>query len=201
MAADRLYRLPDAVSKHDQQLIDECLAGRTDAFGELVVRHQDRLHNTLLKVLGSHEEARDVAQDTFVQAFQKLETFRGTAAFYSWLFRIAMNTAVSRMRKNRRTPLSVEAVRDRSGAEPVDNSREASPSFSAEIAEQRAQVHAALAELSDEFRTVLVLKEIEGLKYEEIAEALDCPIGTVRSRIFRARGELRQKLRHLLEDR
>jgi len=201
VAADRLYRLPDAVSKHDQQLIDECLAGQTDAFGELVVRHQDRLHNTLCKMLGSTEEARDVAQDAFVQAFQKLDTFRGTAAFYSWLFRIAMNTAVSRMRKNRRVTVSVDAVRARSGAEPVDNSTEAVPSHAIELAERQAQVRVALAELSDDFRTVLVLKEIEGLKYEEIAEALDCPIGTVRSRIYRARCELREKLRHLLEDR
>ena len=189
------------MSKHDQQLIDECLAGRTDAFGELVVRHQDRLHNTLCKMLGSPEDARDVAQDAFVQAFQKLDTFRGTAAFYSWLFRIAMNTAVSRMRRTRHVTISVEAVRDRSGVEPVDNSREAVPSHTIELAERQAQVRVALAELSDEFRTVLVLKEIEGLKYEEIAEVLDCPIGTVRSRIYRARGELREKLRHLLENR
>jgi len=189
------------VSKHDQQLIDECLAGRTDAFGELVVRHQDRLHNTLCKMLGSSEEARDVAQDTFVQAFQKLDTFRGTAAFYSWLFRIAMNTAVSRMRKNRHVTVSVEAIRTRSGIEPVDDSPESAPSHAIELAERQVQVRVALAELSDDFRTVLVLKEIEGLKYEEIAEALDCPIGTVRSRIYRARCELREKLRHLLEQR
>lgn len=183
----------------DQELIAECLAGDSDAFGRLVVRYQNRLYNTLVGVLGSAEDARDVAQDAFVHAFQKLGTFRGQSAFYSWLFRIAVNAAVSQKRKKRRTVASIDAARDAAGAEPVDSHPDARPSHSLELTERQELVRQGLAQLSEEFRTVLVLKEIEGLKYDEIAEIVDCPIGTVRSRIHRARSELKQKLEVLLK--
>jgi RNA polymerase sigma-70 factor (ECF subfamily) len=183
------------VSAEDQQLIDECLAGRTDAFGQLVVRYQDRLYNMLVKVLGSPDDARDTAQDAFVQAFQKLGTFHGNAAFYSWLFRIAMNSAISQRRRMKRFSHSLDAAREQHGIEPADSHPAAQPTHALELAERQQQVRRALAELAIEYRTVLVLKEMEGLKYEEIAEIVGCPIGTVRSRIHRARSELRQKLR------
>ncbi len=182
------------MSADDRHLIEQSLAGRSEAFGELVVRYQDRLYNTLVKVLGSHDDARDAAQDAFVQAFQKLSSFQGNSAFYSWLFRIAVNAAISQKRKSKRFPQSVEAARDKSGAEPVDPHPEGRPGHAMETAERQQLVRDALAQLPDEYRTVLVLKEIEGLRYEEIAEAVGCPIGTVRSRIHRARQELREKL-------
>jgi RNA polymerase sigma-70 factor (ECF subfamily) len=188
------------VSTDDQHLINECLSGRTEAFGQLVVRYQDRLHNTLVKILGSSDDARDAAQDAFVQAFEKLATFQGTAAFYSWLFRIAMNAAVTQKRRTRRKVGSIDASRDHGGFEPLDSHPSSRPSHSLELSERQAEVRAALMELSEEFRTVLVLKEMEGLKYEEIAEIIGCPVGTVRSRIHRARSELREKLRSLLSD-
>lgn len=192
-------KIADAVKTDDQDLISECLAGDSDAFGQLVVRYQNRLYNTLVGVLGSAEDARDVAQDAFVHAFQKLGTFRGQSAFYSWLFRIAVNAAVSQKRKKRRTVTSIESAREAAGIEPVDSRPDTRPSHSLELTEQQALVRQGLAQLSEEFRTVLVLKEIEGLKYEEIAEMVNCPIGTVRSRIHRARIELRQKLEVLLK--
>jgi RNA polymerase sigma-70 factor (ECF subfamily) len=182
------------VSRTDQELIALCLKGQTDAFGELVTRYQERLYNTLLSVLGSAEDARDVAQDAFVNAFQKLHSFRGRSAFYSWLFRIAMNSAVNRQRRLRHATVSIEAARERSGIEPADLHPEAHPGFSLESTERQALVRSALAGLHEEFRTVLVLKEMEGLKYNEIAEIVGCPIGTVRSRIHRARLELRDRL-------
>ena len=188
------------VAADDQQLIRECLAGHPDAFAQLVVRHQDRLYNTLAKMLGSADEARDVAQDAFVHAFQKLGTFRGTSAFYSWLFRIAVNAAISQRRKTKRIAASLDTLHEQSGVETADPHPAARPSHTLELSEQQAQVRRALAELSDEFRTVMVLKEMEGLKYEEIAELLDIPVGTVRSRIHRARSELRQKLTSLFSD-
>lgn len=188
------------MNKHDHELIDECLAGRTESFGTLVVRYQDRLFNTLCCVLGSTEDARDAAQDAFVQAFQKLATFRRDAAFYSWLFRIALNVAASRKRKEKRKTVSVDAVREATGFEPADEHPQAQPSHALESGENQAAVLIALGELQEEYRTVIVLKEIEGLKYEEIAEMVGCPVGTVRSRIHRARAELRQKLRSLLHD-
>ena len=193
-------KLSDAVSADDQQLIRECLAGRTEAFGRLVLRYQDRLYNTLVNVLGSADDARDVSQDAFVHAFTKLASFRGHSAFYSWLFRIAMNSAVSQKRKTRRVTVSVEAAREQAGVEPSDDHPDSQPSHALETSERQTAVRAALAELSEEYRTVLVLKEIEGLKYEEIAEIVGCPIGTVRSRIHRARCELRQKLLVELKD-
>lgn len=183
------------MNTEDQQLIDECLAGRTDAFGRLVVRYQDRLYNTLVKVLGSADDARDTAQDAFVHAFQKLATFRGNSAFYSWLFRIAMNAAISEKRKTKRVTASLDSAYEQSGIEPSDEHPETDPSHSMELSERQTMVRAALAQLSEEFRIVIVLKEMEGLKYDEIADIIGCPIGTVRSRIHRARSELRDKLR------
>ena len=187
------------MNTEDQQLIQECLAGRTESFGKLVVRYQDRLFNSLCHIAGSHDEARDVAQDAFVLAFQKLETFRGQSAFYSWLFRIAINAAINRRRKQRHVSVSIDAAREQSGIEPVDPRSDTHPSHSIELSERQVQVRTALNELSEEYRVVLVLKEMEGLKYEQIAEILECPIGTVRSRIHRAREEMRQKLKFLLE--
>jgi RNA polymerase sigma-70 factor (ECF subfamily) len=191
---------PDAVNIDDQQLIQECLAGRSEAFGELVVRYQDRLFHTLLFVTGAADQAQDVAQDAFVHAFAKLSTFRGESAFYSWLFRIAMNAAVSRKRRDRRMSASLDAARENAGHEPIDAHPGSEPSHSMEVSERQALVRAALAELSEEYRTVLVLKEMEDLRYEEIAEIVGCPIGTVRSRIHRARSELREKLAVLFKE-
>lgn len=183
----------------DHELIQQSLAGRTDAFGQLVVRYQDRIHRTLVHVLGSTEDAQDVAQDAFVHAYQKLSSFRGQSAFYSWLFRIALNTAATHRRRNYRRMISVEAAREGAGYEPVDGRMDSQPSHPLEQSEQQKLVRDALAELQEEYRTALVLKEMEGLKYEEIAELVGCPIGTVRSRIHRARSELREKLRILLK--
>lgn len=188
------------MAKPDHELIADCLSGQTHAFGELVLRYQNRLYNGLLHTTGSPEDARDVAQEAFVNAFQKLHTFGGRSAFYSWLFRIALNSAVSRKRKERRVPISIDSVREQSGREPIDQRPETQPGFSLEAAERQAAVRKALGELPEEFRTVLVLKEMDGLKYDEIAEIVGCPIGTVRSRIHRARLELRARLADVLAD-
>jgi len=187
------------VKTEDQELIDECLAGHTEAFGQLVVRYQDRLYNTLVNVLGSADDALDISQEAFIHAFQKLATFRGQAAFYSWLFRIALNAAISQKRKNRRMSVSIDRARDQAGIEPADPRDDNQPSYRVELTERQALVRSALSQISAEYRTALVLKEMDGLKYEEIAEIVGCPIGTVRSRIHRARTELRGKLRILLK--
>jgi RNA polymerase sigma-70 factor (ECF subfamily) len=188
------------VSSDEKLLIRECLDGRTEAFGKLVVRYQDRLYNTLFRILGSAEDAQDVAQDAFAHAFLKLKTFQGNAAFYSWLFRIALNAAASRQRKFKRRTASIDAARERFGQEPADPRPASRPAHASETAEQQALVQGALAQLQPEFRTALVLKEIDGLKYEEIAAIVGCPIGTVRSRIHRARTELRERLAELLRE-
>ena len=182
----------------DQTLIDSCLAGRREVFGQLVERYQNRLFHSLLHLLGSTEDAQDAAQDAFVQAFEKLGSFRGQSQFYSWLFRIAFNTAVSAKRKTRRMWVSLEARREASGLEPSDVNPSTEPSYAMDVSDRQRLVQQALAELSEEFRTALVLKEMDGMSYEEIADAVDVPLGTVRSRIHRARLELRDKLSVLL---
>lgn len=188
------------MSKPDAELIADCLQGRTDAFGQLVTRYQDRLFGTLVTMLGSAEDARDVAQDAFVQAYQKLESFRGQSAFYSWLFRIALNSSVDHHRRQRRPTVSIDAAREQTGAEPTDIHPETSPSFGIERTERQELVHLALSKLSPEYREVLVLKEMEDLKYEEIAVLVKIPVGTVRSRIHRGRAELKEILERMLGD-
>lgn len=185
------------MSEDDLSLIDQCLEGQSAAFGELVRKYQDRLYNTMVHVVGSAEEARDVVQEAFVQAFVKLESFQRNAAFYTWLYRIAFNTAISRRRKRKPT-VSVEQGREEGGLEPCDPGE--APEGRIEQKERVAQVQAGLAALSEEHRTVLVLKEMEGYRYEEIAEILDVPVGTVRSRLFRARAQLRDQLKEVLQE-
>ena len=182
----------------DQLLIDSCLAGRRDAFGQLVDRYQNRLFHSLLHLLGSTEDAQDIAQEAFVQAFEKLSGFRGQAQFYSWLFRIAYNLAVSDRRKARRVSVSLENQREASGFEPTDTNPSNDPSYAMDSEERQRIVQRALTELPEEFRTTLILKEMDGMSYEDIASTLGIPLGTVRSRIHRARIELRDKLSNLL---
>lgn len=179
----------------DAQLIELTLGGDSAAFETLVRRYQDRLYNTMVHVAGSAEEAHDVVQDAFVQAFVKLRSFQGTSAFYTWLYRIAFNAAISRNRRQR-PRLSVESTRDATGQEP--EARDAAPDQRLEQQERVQQVQSALALLSDEHRTVLVLREMEGCDYETIGEMLDLPVGTVRSRLHRARTELRELLKEVV---
>jgi len=179
----------------DAQLIEETLSGKPAAFGELVGKYQDRLYNTLLRVLGCPEDALDAVQEAFVQAFLKLDTFQQSSAFYTWLYRIAFNKAISQ-RRRKKPALSVEQARESSGTEPVDT--EPGPGDQAEREERRRQVQEAIAGLSEEYRSVLVLREIDGCCYETIAEILDLPIGTVRSRLHRGRLQLREELKEVL---
>ena len=188
------------MTKPDSELITECLQGRTDSFGQLVTRYQERLFGTLVTMLGSVEDARDVAQEAFVQAYQKLDSFRGQSAFYSWLFRIALNSSVDHHRRQRRPTVSIDAAREQTGAEPTDLHPDTSPSFSIERTERQKLVQLALSKLSSEYRQVLVLKEMEDMKYEEIAAAVKIPVGTVRSRIHRGRAELKDILEQLIGD-
>ncbi len=175
----------------DAPLIAATLAGDSAAFGQLVGQYQDRLYNSLVRVLGSAEDARDIVQDAFVQAYLKLNTFRGSSAFYTWLYRIAFNLAMSHARKQRPTA-SLDQAKAGFGGEPVDGA--GPPDANLAQRERVEMVHAALASLSDEYRQILVLRELEGCRYDEIAEILDLPAGTVRSRLFRARLQLRDQL-------
>ena len=179
----------------DQQLIESALAGNSAAFGDLVRKYQDRLYNTMVHVTGSAEDAYDVVQDAFVKAFVKLESFQRSSAFYTWLYRIAFNTAISRQRRRRPTQ-SIDRGQD-CGDQPIDPG--AAPGDRLERDELAGQVRAALETLSDEHRTVLVLRDIDGCDYEAMAEILEIPLGTVRSRLHRARLQLRDQLKSVLQ--
>jgi RNA polymerase sigma-70 factor (ECF subfamily) len=188
---------PTAIAVNDDaQLIRQTLAGQAAAFGELVSKYQDRLYTTFAHMAGSTDDARDIVQDAFVQAFVKLETFRGSSAFYTWLYRIAFNVWVSRKRRQRPV-LSIDRTRDLSGEEPIDG---ASPEDRLIGQERAVQVRRALAALSEEHRSILVLREIEGFDYEQIADTLDVPVGTVRSRLHRARLQLRDLLVEVVQE-
>jgi RNA polymerase sigma-70 factor, ECF subfamily len=182
------------VNTDDRRLIAECLAGQNSAFGALVRRYQDRLFNAVFRVLDNAEDAADVVQEAFINAFQSLNSFKGDSEFFTWLYRIAFNAAISLKRK-RKAVLSIDWAREEKGvAEPEDRSAFTRPGTGLERSEEDTQLMAALDRLSAEHRVVLVLKDLEGQKYEEIAVILDVPIGTVRSRLHRARLELRDLL-------
>jgi RNA polymerase sigma-70 factor (ECF subfamily) len=182
------------VSADDPDLIAQCLRGDTAAFGLLVRRYQDRLFNTVYRMVGNADDAQDVVQEAFLSAFQSLDGFKGDSLFFTWLYRIAVNTAISHKRKHR---VAVSLDSGRNGEfpiEPHDPSAMSVPGHSLEQAEQERRVQLALSRLSVEHRAVLIMKDMEGQKYETMAEILQVPIGTIRSRLHRARLELRDLL-------
>lgn len=186
-------------NRPDHELIDQALAGGAEAFDALVRRYQQRLVHSLEHVIGSRDDALEAAQQAFVSAWKNLSGFRRDSTFYSWLYRIAMNAAVTSLRRRRIETTSLEQLRDK-GANPADRSPAARPDHRLETQEHVQLVREALQAIGEEFRQPLVLREIDGLSYEEIADALDIPVGTVRSRIFRARQELTERLRRQFPD-
>lgn len=178
----------------DEQLIDRTLAGQREAFGLLVQRYQDRLYNGIAHVTATAEDARDVLQEAFLQAYLKLATFQRSSAFFTWLYRIAFNAAVSGRRKTRPS-VSLDVFREEAGQQLSDP--QAAPAAQAEQQEQAQGVRAALQTLSAEHRAILVLREMDGCSYEEIAELLGLPVGTVRSRLHRARLQLKDQLEYM----
>jgi RNA polymerase sigma-70 factor (ECF subfamily) len=184
------------VSADDHRLIAACLGGDSRAFGILVRRYQDRLYSTVYRLLDNAEDAQDVVQEAFLHAYQSLESFKGDSLFFTWLYRIAVNTAISLKRK-RRVVLSIDGTRNgEASAEPLDPSETTQPGHALEQAEQERRIQKALNRLSPEHRAVLIMKDMEGQKYETMAEVLEVPIGTIRSRLHRARLELRELLEH-----
>jgi RNA polymerase sigma-70 factor (ECF subfamily) len=182
------------VSADDHRLIAECLKGEKAAFGELVRRYQDRLYNTVYRLVDNAEDAQDVVQDAFLNAYQALGNFKGDSLFFTWLYRIAVNTAISMKRKHR-VAISMDTQREEGVlVEPIDTSEFSRPGHALEKAERERRIQNALGRLSAEHRTVLVMKDMEGQKYETMAEVLQVPIGTIRSRLHRARVELRELL-------
>jgi RNA polymerase sigma-70 factor (ECF subfamily) len=181
----------------DLGLVAASRSGDAESFGELVRRYQDRLFPTLLRLTGSAEDARDLLQDAFLRAFEKLDKFHGDSSFYTWVYRIAVNLTLSDRRRRR---LPVRAFLDRGDAsEPSGDSALTEPSRPLEQAERDAFVQSALLALPADHRAVVVMKDLDGMRYEEIADALGIPVGTVRSRLHRARADLRERLRAIVD--
>lgn len=187
----------------DQLLVERARAGERAAFDQLVSRYQRRLMRLLTRLLNDPAEAEDVVQETFIKAYRALRHFRGDAAFYTWLYRIAINTAKNALLNRKRHVASqrVEPSLSRpEGSNEDERLRDINTPESMLASKQIAQtVNAAMDALPIDLRTAIALREIEGLSYEEIAQIMACPIGTVRSRIFRAREAIARKLRPLLD--
>jgi RNA polymerase sigma-70 factor (ECF subfamily) len=170
-------------------------AGDAQAFGLLVHRYQNRLYSALVRFLQKSEDARDVLQDTFVSGFTNAKNFKGNSRFYTWMYRIAMNHAIDLHR--RKKPRQTLSIYSEDQTDLTNAKLESQPVNQLEREEDRQLIQRALALLSPEHRAVLVMKEIDDLRYEEIAEVLEVPVGTVRSRLHRARMEMKDILEKL----
>lgn len=189
-------------SPTDRELVERVQSGDKQAFNVLVEKYQHKLVKLITRYVHDPNEAMDVAQEAFIKAYRALPKFRGDSSFYTWLYRIGINTAKNHLvSQGRRPPDSDIDASDaeRYGVESRLKDHE-SPEAMARRDEVESVVYGAIDELPEDLRTAITLRELEGLSYEEIAEAMECPIGTVRSRIFRAREFIENRLRPLMSD-
>ena len=191
----------------DAPLVERVKRGDVKAFEMLVVKYQRRIERLIGRMVRDVDLVPDIAQETFIRAYRAIPQFRGESQFYTWLYRIAVNTAKKALVGLKRDPVMTDSARanrdedeetSRAENELTDGETPEAVMASKEIA---AAVNSAIEALSEDLRQAITLREIEGLTYEEIAELMDCPIGTVRSRIFRAREAIAQRLRPLLDTR
>lgn len=190
----------------DFQLVERTVAGDQRAFELLVIKYQRRIERLIGRMVRDTDLVQDIAQETFIRAYRALHQFRGEAQFYTWLYRIAVNTAKKALMDMKRNPVMYEGAL-RGGDEEDETSRlerelitDETPETVLAAQEIAQAVNAAMAALPEDLRQAVTLREIEGLSYEEIASAMACPIGTVRSRIFRAREAISARVRPLLEN-
>jgi RNA polymerase sigma-70 factor (ECF subfamily) len=185
---------------NDLQLVARVQKGDKSAFDLLVLKYQHRVLKLVSRFVSDAAEAQDVAQEAFLKAYRALPSFRGDSAFFTWLYRIAINTAKNALVSSRRRPVDFDL--DLQDPEQYDRNAKLKDVDTPEgvllTEEIREVVERAMQELPEDLRTAIVLREIEGMSYEEIAEAMDCPVGTVRSRIFRAREAIDKRLQPLL---
>ncbi len=185
----------------DQALVERVQRGDKRAFELLVSKYQRKIFRLLSRLIRDSAEIEDVAQEAFIKAYRALPNFRGESAFYTWLYRIAINTAKNHLvAQGRRAPTSTETeVEDAENFDDADQLRDVNtPDSMLQSRQVGEAVNRAIEKLPEDLRTAIVLRELEGLSYEEIAESMNCPIGTVRSRIFRAREAIANELRPLL---
>ncbi|MDH5709183.1 MAG: RNA polymerase sigma factor RpoE [Hylemonella sp.] len=192
-------------SDADASLVERSLAGDASAFELLVLKYQRRIQRLIGRMVRNSDSVQDIAQETFIRAYRALHQFRGESQFYTWLYRIAVNTARKHLADLRRTPAGYEtfstpdAGDDETYPQEYEPINEETPESLLAAQEVVAVVQAAMDELPAELRQAVSLREIDGLSYEEIAAVMDCPIGTVRSRIFRAREAISARVKPMLD--
>jgi RNA polymerase sigma-70 factor, ECF subfamily len=190
----------------DAMLVERTVAGDQKAYELLVIKYQRRIQRLIGRMVRDVDLVEDIAQETFIRAYRALAQFRGDAQFYTWLYRIAVNTAKKALMELKRDPTVSEnsfKSADDDETSPLENELTSSETPEALLASKEiaAMVNAAMEALPEELRQAITLREIEGLSYEEISEVMSCPIGTVRSRIFRAREAISEKVKPLLENK
>jgi len=185
----------------DQTLVEQVQRGDKQAFDVLVLKYQNKIIQLVNRYVRDSDEARDVAQEAFIKAYRAIGRFRGESAFYTWLYRIAINTAKNYLvASGRRPPRSDIDAQDAEQYEGASGLKEyATPERLLQKDEIQSAIAEAIDDLPDDLRTAITLRELEGLSYEEIAQTMECPIGTVRSRIFRARDAIDKRLKPLLD--
>ena len=186
----------------DLSLVRRVQRGDKGAFDALVLKYQHKLVKLVMRYVRNPAEAEDIAQEAFIKAYRALPQFRGDSAFYTWLYRIAINTAKNAVVSRDRSPIEYNVDRENSDESYDMQGRMKDPDTPVGLVltdEIRSTVNAAIESLPEDLRTAIVLRELEGLSYEEIAAAMDCPVGTVRSRIFRAREAIDRRLREVFE--
>ncbi|MEE4638713.1 MAG: RNA polymerase sigma factor RpoE [Wenzhouxiangella sp.] len=187
----------------DQLLVERVQKGDKRAFDMLVLKYQHKIISLVSRYVSDHAEAMDVAQEAFIKAYRAVKRFRGDSAFYTWLYRIAINTAKNHLVAQGRRPPQSDVDAGDAEQYQIDSRLKdrASPEHELLREEIEQTIHDAIAELPEDLRVAITLREMEGMSYEEIATTMECPIGTVRSRIFRAREAIDQRLRPLLDDK
>lgn len=192
-----------ADQNEDQALVERVQNGDPQAYNVLVLKYQTRIGHLISRFVRNQADVEDVAQEAFIKAYKALKNFRGDSQFYTWLYRIAINTAKNHLvSTGRRTPvggtLDAQEAEQYEGAYALQEA--ATPDREIQAEEVKQTVNKAIAALPEDLRTAITLRELEGLNYEEIAMVMDCPIGTVRSRIFRAREAVDKQLKPYLEN-
>ena len=196
---------PAEAEVSELELVKKCQSGDTDAFDQLVTRYRMRVFGMIYNMVHSEQDAWDLAQDSFVKAWKSIRNFRGRSSFYTWIYRIVTNVTIDWLRKKqvKGTGAEVDDSIELKSIEPAARTApkaDALPYQRMEQAEIRERIDAAIKQLSPEHRAVILMKETEGMQYHEIAEALDCSIGTVMSRLFYARKKLQTLLRDVYEN-
>ena len=192
--------VPEQRMSVDQELVQRVQAGDKNAFDVLIMKYQQRIINVITGFVHDPVEAQDVAQEAFIKAYRAIPNFRGDSAFYTWLYRIAINTSKNHLTaRARRPPTSDVDAADATNVYDAPELKEFETPESNLVSDELEQaIHQAIDELQEDTATAIKLREFEGMSYEEISEAMECPIGTVRSRIFRARESIEQRIQTVM---